>query len=734
MSPDSKSSIVFLSTYPPRECGIATFTQDLVVNCAKILGERIQCKVAAFNVTPLDTYKYPEIVEWEVNQNSKEEYIKLAKKVNTSPKIKGVILQHEYGIFGGVEGDKILHFMQNCNKPILTTLHTILPFPNEKMKEVTSNIIKLSRIIIVLTNQSKKIVEEVYPEAVGKVTVIPHGIHQIEFATPEKYKEKLELEKRLVISTFGLLSRGKGIEYMIKALPPVIKKYPSLLYLVLGETHPVVRRNEGEEYRIRLIRLVNRLGLQKHVKFYDQYMSLPNLFTFLKATDIYIATSINPNQAVSGTLSYALGSGRAVISTQFAQAKEIVTPDIGRLVPIKKTAAYTAALLDLLSDKNRLLKMHKGAYERTRYMLWSNVAQEYLTLLKETFVPFLKIDHLKRMTDEFGMFQFARLSTPNTAFGYTLDDNARALIVSLWLAKRNYQEELSPLIHIYFRFMKQCFKPDGVFLNYISYKDRSPTSQNSGEILEDTQGRALWALSEVMQSDQLSTSVKNEAKEMFLKALAKSHQFIHLRAQAYVIKACALALSSLPEQKNTLLSCINHYAKSLESSYGDDKDITWNWFENNLSYNNAVLSEAMFIAGNCTNNTQYTEVGSRSLQFLIEKTFTPTFYQPIGNEHWHKKNQEKSLHDQQPEDPASMMLALSAAYTYSHDKKYIPLMQQCFSWFLGNNSSHISLYDSKTGGCFDGLLPDRVNLNQGAESLISYLMSWSIINEITNSK
>ena len=371
-----------MSTYPPRECGIATFTQDLLTFCAKFLGNNIQCKVAAFNQTALDTYKYPKEVLWQIDQNSKKSYLTLAKTICEDPNIKAIIIQHEYGIFGGIEGKKILYFMQRCRKPMLVTLHTILPSPSPVMKEVTESIVKRANMLVVLTERSKKLLGELYPESVGKVSVIPHGIHPTEFALQKKYKAQLELKKRTIITTFGLLSRGKGIEYVIKALPVVIKKYPSLLYLVLGETHPVIRRNEGEEYRIELIKLVKKLGLQNHVKFYDQYLSLPNLFTFLKATDIYISSSTNPNQAVSGTLSYALGAGRAVISTQFAQSKEIVTEDVGRLVPITNSSRLTESLLDLLSDKTRLEKMHMNAFNKTRNMLWSNVAEKYITLLK----------------------------------------------------------------------------------------------------------------------------------------------------------------------------------------------------------------------------------------------------------------------------------------------------------------------------------------------------------------
>ena len=712
-----------MSTYPPRECGIATFTQDLLSYCAKFLLDRIQCKVAAFNLTPLDTYNYPREVEWEIDQNSKNEHLQLAKEINDDPHIKGVILQHEYGIFGGAEGRKILYFMQNCKKPILVTLHTVLPQPTLQMKEVTVQIIRLSRIIVVLTGESKRIIEGLYPDARGKVTVIPHGIHPTVFATPEKYKARLELKNHIVLSTFGLLSRGKGIEYVIQALPSVIKKYPSLLYLVLGETHPVIRRKEGEAYRIELIKLVNKLGLQKHVKFYDQYLDLPDLFAFLKATDIYISSSTNPNQAVSGTLSYALGAGRAVISTQFAQAKEIVTPDIGRLVPIKDPRSLTTALLDLLRDNKRLQQMDRMAYEKTRYMLWSNVAEKYIGLLTQTMVPVLKIDHLYTMTDEFGLFQFASFAVPNKDFGYTLDDNARALILCSWLIKQKYTKELAAHIDIYFAFIKRCQQKNGSFINYIGHKDKSPTVQNTHEDLEDAESRALWALSEIINNEVLPSAMRDEAKRMFLQALEVGFRFTHLRAKAFTIKSFALASNALPDHKAELVGYIKKYADSLLSSLKQNTDKSWYWFEDHLGYSNGLLPESLLIAGEITQNALYTEKGILSLQFLMSKTFSSHLYRPIGHSHWYKQHQKRSSYDQQPEDPAAMILALARAYASSHDEAYKDLAKKCFTWFLGNNTLGVSLYDDTSGGCFDGLHPDRVNLNQGAESLLSYLMS-----------
>ncbi len=717
-----KSTIVFLSTYPPRECGIATFTQDLLQSTQNFLGPLLDCKVAALNLSPLDTYKYPPEVEWKIDQNSKLDHINLAKDINKDVNITGVIIQHEYGIFGGLEGEILLSFMRNCKKPMLVTLHTVLPNPNQKMKTVTSEIIQNASTVVVLTNSSKNIIKTLYPQSAEKVFMIPHGIHPVTFSTPKKYKAKLKLDNQIILSTFGLLNRGKGIEYVLHALPKVIKRYPSILYLILGETHPVVRRREGEKYRVELAKLITKLDLKNHVRFYDQYFSLKDLFEFLKATDIYISTSTNPNQAVSGTLSYALGTGRAVISTEFAQAKEIVTSKTGRLIPIKNSSALSSSIIDLLGNEKRLLKMHHQAYKQTRPMLWNNVSRKYLALLERMVMPALKIDHLITMTDDFGLFQFANLTVPNKDFGYTLDDNARALIVCSWLIKKEFTKKLEILIKIYLTFIKKCQLPDGSFVNYIGFSDKLPTSQNNIEDLEDSQTRALWALSEIMANKILSDDIRNQAKEMFLLNFKLKTKLTHLRSQAFAIKSFGLILQILPEKQTELLAKIKEHANSLLTALTENSVKSWRWFESDLNYNNALLSESLLIAGDIVKNPVYTSQGLLSLQFLIGKTFSKV-YMPIGHARWYKNKQKRSNYDQQPEDPSSMILALSRAYKQTGEQVYKNLANKCFSWFLGNNSLKKALYDVKSGGCYDGLHPDRVNLNQGAESLIAYLMS-----------
>ena len=694
------------------------------------MGSKFRCKVAAFNLSPLDTYKYPREVAWKIDQNSKKDYLNLAREVNNNPAISGVILQHEYGIFGGAYGEKILFFMRCCKKPILVTLHTALPAPSLKMKEITEEIIERASSVVVLTRSSREVITKVYPSSIGKIFIFPHGIHSIPFSLQKEFKNKLELNNHIIVTTFGLLSRGKGIEYVIQALPKIVKKYPTLLYLILGETHPVIRRNEGEKYRLELARLITTLGLKKNVRFYDQYLSLPDLLEFLQATDLYISTSINPNQAVSGTLSYALGSGRAVISTEFAQAKEIVTQAIGRLVPIKDSKAMTAAVLDLLSDRERLKIMDRNAYDVTRPMQWDNVALRYTNLLMRTIIPPLNLNHLHTMTDSVGLFQFASHSLPNKSFGYTLDDNTRALIACCWLMNRTGKRKMAPYIDIYFSFVKRCQKNDGSFTNYISHSNTLPTDQNKNENLEETQARAAWTFSEMLNNKFLSIKIKNEAKTMFVACLPTILKLTHIRAQALAIKSLALALIFLPEKKKILIDCIETYADHLMINVMENSIKDWLWFEKNIKYNNAILPEGLLIAGTCLNNPKYTDKGLQTLQFLINKTFSPNMYIPIGQSHWYSNNATRSQYDQQPEDPTSMMLALAYTFEVTHVEQYKNLARKCFSWFLGNNTKDESVYDPKTGGCYDGLRPDGVNLNQGAESQVSYLMASCIISKL----
>jgi len=724
--------IVILSTYPPREDGIATFAQDLLVSLKKITSGSIRFAVAAINPSSAEKHSYPPEVRWQLNPDSISDYRQLARTLNKDPTITSIIIQHEYGIFGGTWGDNLLAFMKDCQKPMLVTMHTVMAtLLDDNMRRIQDDIVNLASAIIVLTERSKKILLEFYPDSQSKINVIPHGIHPFAFITPSEGKKDLKLSKYIVLSTFGFLSRGKGIEYVIQSLPPVVKKYPNLQYLILGETHPNVRRQEGESYRLELIDLVKKLKLIKNVKFYDQYLELDEILAFLKATDVYISTSTNPNQAVSGTLSYALGSGRAVVSTKFSQSQDFVTPDVGILVPPNNVNAYSEALLQILSDENKLLKMDFQAYIKTRNMAWPNVGLNYLKILdtisppkavKSSLLSPINLSHLKKITDKFGLIQFTQIDKPNKRFGYTVDDNARALVLMNMLALHQYPNRslVDRLSGIYLNLVQFCQADNINFVNYVSSKKKF-TILNQKEDSESWYARALWGLSFTFYSQVLPQPLISQTLSLWNKSLPSSKKILSPHAQIIMIRS--LFYGSRPD-------LIKPYAESLVKQYKKSSDSNWNWFETCLTYDSGSFVEAMFLAYQATSKKEYLNIAIKSLDFLIGVCFWEEVYVPIGQKNWYFKNKDRSIFDQQPEDTLAMIMALSKAYQVTSLPRYRDLAIKAYSWFLGNNILGVPLYNSKNGGCFDGLNPQGVNQNQGAESQLSYLLSRLIISDL----
>ena len=431
----NKSQIVFLSTFPPRQCGIATFTADLAGTIDQMYGPLIESRIVAININDISRLPYSDKVIFQISQPDRKDYVRAALRINRLKRVALVNVQHEFGIFGGEYGSYLIPFLEKIKKPVIVTFHTVLPMPDDKMRSTVQQIAKYSKGIVVMTDYSKKILERVYDLDVDKIRVIPHGIHNVPYKTSEFAKSVLGLSNKVVLSTFGLLSSTKGIEYVIEALPAVVEKFPNVRFVIAGVTHPVVLENEGERYRNYLIKKVYELGLDKYVLFFNTYFDTTKLLGILEATDIYISPSLDPNQAVSGTLSYAMGSGRPVISTAFAQAKEDITDEVGMLVDFRNPRAFSNSIIKLLSDNELRLKMGRNAYFRTRHMTWENVTLSYLKYFSE-FVPDLgseqrklppiKFTHLTKLTDNFGIIQFAKLTVPDITSGYTLDDNARA--------------------------------------------------------------------------------------------------------------------------------------------------------------------------------------------------------------------------------------------------------------------------------------------------------------------
>lgn len=738
--------IVYLSTFPPRECGIATFTADLTAAMDDLLAPAIESRVAAINFDDIQRYYYPRKVIFQMNQYSEQEYIETAQKINAKNEVKLVNIQHEFGIFAGKHGSYVVSFLEALEKPSVVTFHSVLPSPDAELKETVRAIAAKASGLVAMTNLSKEILAREYAIAEEKISVIPHGIHSIPYTSSAKPKSALGFAKKSSLLTFGLLSRNKGIEYVIEALSEVVKAYPDILYIVLGVTHPNVLKEEGENYRKSLVQKVHDLGLSSHVNFYNEYVPLDKLLHFLRAADIYISTSLDPNQAVSGTFSYALGTGRPVISTSFAQARELVTSEAGLLVDFRDPAAYAKAMIQLLKDPVLREQLGKNAYFRTRNMTWENVALEYSKLFSKYSkdiaevsehkkIPRINLSHIFHLTDDFGIIQFARLSAPDISSGYTLDDNARAMIVAcLCYAKlggmfkafdpEKQKSELLKRIEVYLRFIEFVLGEDCLFCNYVR-PDRTIDSElNKKDSLDDANGRAFWALAVVAAAGYLPEGTRQKARLLLRKNLEKYSMPESPRAVAFYIKGIYLLLKNTRDDENQdIKKLLVTHCDRLLSLYRGASSGEWQWFESYLTYSNAILPEALILGHELTGNSEYLDTGITALDFLIGKTFVSGIYVPIGQDGWHHKFGERRYFDQQPEDVSAMVCALSTAHSITGREGYKKLMHEAFNWFLGDNSLKQVVYDRATGGCYDGLGERNINLNQGAESITSYLLA-----------
>lgn len=729
-----KSWIVYVSTFPSRQCGIATFTQDLTDSLDKLYSHAIESKIAAVNPEGRASYKYPAKVLWQISADRREDYAQLAVSLNANPQVRLVNIQHEFGIFGGEYGAYLLDFLGAVQKPVIITFHTVLPNPSQSLKKLVQTIANFTRGIVVMTSLSRRILSDDYGLNPRKIELIPHGIPPITYEPPARYKNELKLADKLVLSTFGFLSSNKGIEYVLDALPEVVKKNSNLLYLVIGATHPEVLRKSGEAYRNFLIKKIDELKLANHVQFYNSYLRLPELIQFLRATDIYLAPSLDPNQAVSGTLSYALGMGRPVIATAFAQAKELVTEKEGILVGFRDAASIRGALFRLAGDPSGRVSKGKEAYFRTRSMTWPNVAigyaryfQSHIPELRnqEKNLPPLNLNHMLKLTDRFGMIQFSKLTEPDQSSGYTVDDNARALTGAIWHWEQSPREQILPLIGKYLDFLKFTILPSGYFANYVESDHTLNIIANRAESPEDPTARALFALATAAASRALPQVYRDTARQLFKQSFRKNLRFTHVRASANYLKSLCVFLG-LPlntRDKQRVRSSIKQQADFILKCFQKSATRKWQWFETKLTYSNAILPEALVWAYEAVNKEKYLEIAKRAMDFLLAETFQKEIYLPIGQDGWYQRSGKRTYFDQQPEDASAMVQALRKFYTVTGETKYRKLMYQAFSWFLGDNLLKQTVYDRTTGGCYDGIGKKEVNLNQGAESTLSYLLA-----------
>jgi glycosyltransferase involved in cell wall biosynthesis len=727
------SKIYFLSNFPPKECGIATFTQDLVSSLNKKFNPKVKSRVIALNEES-SLYNYDSRVVMQMNKDYVEDYIGLAKRINRSEKIKLICIQHEFGIFGGEYGSYIIPFLETIKKPVVTAFHSVLPNPNNLRKKVVKFIGEKSAAIIVMAEKAVDILNEDYGISKNKIYVIHHGIPDTPFKPVEPFKRKLRLENNIVLSTFGLLSRGKGIEYMIEALPQLVKKYPNILYVIIGETHPAVRKNEGEEYRNSLISLVKKLKLENNVKFYNKYLDLNEIIQYLHATDIYICTNLEKNQIVSGTLSYALGCGKAIVSTPNLYAEEVLDNERGMLAEFQDPKSFADAVEKLLSDNELKKRMEQNAYAFGRSMIWQNVASSYLSIFNKVVklreettekYPTIKLHHLRNLTDCTGCVQFAELSVPDNSSGYTVDDNSRALIVST-IHNKLYNSEISKeLSNIYLNFLERVQDKDGRF-NDLGYKDKNliPSS-------EDSIGRTIWALGYLINNSNNNEFIE-KAKKIFDKSYNLINENSYQRAKAFSVIGLYHYYQKYKEE--SILSKIKILSDSIVESYKKEATEGWNWFESHLTYSNSKIPEVLFLAYNLTKNKEYLEIAEKSLDFLTNLVFFKDELSPIGQNGWYNRDGKRSFFDQQPIDASSMVQTFLVAYSITENRKYYNNAVLAFNWFLGKNHLKQMIYNEVTGGCHDGLSKNCINLNQGAESTIEYLISRLMLEEIKKEK
>ncbi len=743
--------IAVIGNYLPRQCGIATFTTDLSQSLAReLLIEENLVNIAMDDIE--QGYNYPPQVKFRIRQDVREDYFWAADYLNAN-QYEAAILQHEFGIFGGEDGAHILHMIKFLKMPVMTTLHTVLEKPTDGQFKVIKELAKYSDRFIVMNTKAIEILTRVYDIPKEKIAYIPHGIPETTFEKPGVHNDLFDLGDRDVILTFGLLSPGKGIEEMIKSMPYVVKEHPNSVYVILGQTHPHVLEHYGDTYREGLIKQINDLGLQDHVIFHNQFVRIDQLIKYIQTAKVYAIPYLNKAQITSGTLAYAVGMGTPVVSTPFWHAEELLADDRGILVPFNDSEAMAKEINYLLSHDHEREVMRFRGYQHGRSFVWREVAKKHLQLvveLKEGKVtkskdaefeeeiaikyskqfdelPEINLAHIKNMTDDTGLIQHAKYSTPNLHHGYCVDDNARGLIALSKYFSLKKDGEVLPLIHKYLAFLFYAFNPENNrFRNFMSYDHRWLELAGS----EDSHARALWGLG-VAVKEAPDSAVRNMAMRLFLEALPITKSFTAVRSWAYTVLGLQDYLSIYGGDADAC-KIRDDLANRIYNLFKHNATDEWYWCEKTATYANAVLPNALILAGKSMSDDKMYETGIKALKWLLEtQTAKSGHISVIGNRQWHNKSGVRSVFDQQPLEVKGLVSACLDVYMLTGEKHWFDESERCISWFLGQNDLGIPVCDFKTGGCFDGLESQGVNANQGAESTLAWLISLINMNMAT---
>lgn len=743
------NKIAFVGDYLPRKCGIATFTHDMYASVAKGMPDA-DCFVVPVNDSPKG-YDYPPEVRFEIDEQDLDSYLRAADFLNFA-NTDVVCVQHEYGIYGGPAGSHILGLLRDLRMPVVTTLHTVLREPDADQRRVLTQLADLSARVVVMTERAETFLKEIYRVPSDKIDRIAHGIPDTPFVEPDLYKEQFGVEGRPVALTFGLLSPNKGVEHMLRAVPDVLAEFPDFVYIVLGATHPDLVRDQGERYRLSLERLARDLGIRKSVIFYNRFVELNQLTEFIRAADVYVTPYLNLAQITSGTLAYSFGCGKAIVSTPYWHAEELLANGLGVIVPFADPPALAREIRGLLRDGPRRHAMCETAYRLGREMIWARSAQHYAESFQkarlgrqnqphkplavrtlseqQAELPDWRLEHLERMTDSTGIFQHATYTIPNFEEGYCTDDNARALLLAVLLDELGQEgPEVQRVATTAAAFLQAAFDRDRKrFRNFMSFDRRWLEDVGS----EDCQGRALWALGACVGRSR-RPDLPAWAASYFELALPPVPEMSSPRAWAFTLLGVHEYLRRFSGDRVTgqIREALTHLLVAL---YERSATPEWLWFEEVLSYDNARLCHALIAGGRDGGDEKALEIGLQSLRWLVQIQRAPQgHFRAIGCHGFYRRGGKPARFDQQPVEANATVAACLEAYRATEDASWLNEARSSFEWFLGRNDLGEELYDPTTGGCCDGLQEDRVNRNQGAESTLAFLLSLAEMNLLETS-
>lgn len=736
--------IAFIGNSLPRRCGIATFTNDLQSALAAS-HPGTETTIVAMNDRD-QSYAYPPVVRMQIRVDELEDYVRTAEILNAG-RFDAVSLQHEFGIFGGEAGAHVLSLLSRLKVPIVTTLHTVLSDPAPRQRRVLNEIIDLSSKVVVMAEKGHELLRAAYAAPAEKIDVIPHGIPDAPYTDPDAAKLRLGFSGRSTILTFGLLSRSKGIEVMIDAMPEILRRKPDTVYVVLGATHPNLVREQGEAYRESLVTRARMRGVEKQVLFLDRFVDEPTLLDFISMCDVYVTPYLNESQMTSGTLAYSFGMGKAVVSSPYWHARELLADGQGILVPFNDVAALGSEIGNLLTDDLRRNRIRKRAYASSRSMTWARTASRYAAVFESLRrregaeigavrseigplitnpPPQVNLDHLELMCDDTGLFQHAIQCVPDRLHGYCVDDNARALLLASSLNVPSELPMTEALCARFASFVQHAWNRDRKrFRNFMGFDRRWLEDVGS----EDCHGRSLWALAECARNDP-NTARRRWASTLFLEAVPASEAFVSPRAWSFTLLGLD-AFSRAGIVSPFLTNLRQRLAGQLMSSLRSVETQDWVWFEKSLAYENARMPQALIITGVATADPMCVSAGLRSLRWLMDlQTTAANCYRPVGSQSFGEELCPPRPFDQQPLEATATISACRAAWRADPDPRWRADAMRAFGWFLGRNDLSIPLVDVETGSCSDGLHPDRANENRGGESVISWLLALIEIREL----